>query len=88
MNPIPVPLALKAELSFPVGPIQLPLRTALVMLAMAPLGLLIFLFPWPLTYQVGGTLLLLGAASAASRPNREGVWLGLWLFYRGLDRWL
>ncbi|MGH7883403.1 MAG: VirB4 family type IV secretion system protein, partial [Candidatus Dormibacteraceae bacterium] len=53
-----------------------------------PLGLLIFLFPWSLTYQVGGTLLLLGAASAASRPNREGVWLGLWLFYRGLDRWL
>jgi hypothetical protein len=85
MKPIQVPLALRAEIRLPVGPVELPLRAVVVMLAVAPFALLLFLFPISLTYQVGGAIMLLGAASAVSRPNREGVWVGTWIFYRRLD---
>jgi conjugal transfer ATP-binding protein TraC len=85
MKPIQVPLALRAEIRLPVGPVELPLRAVIVMLAVAPSALLLFALPLSLTYQIGGAIMLLGMASAISRPNREGVWIGTWLFYRCLD---
>ena len=85
MKPIQVPLALRAEVRVPFGPMELPLRAALIMLAVAPFGLLLFVAPLPLADQLGGLILLIGAASAVSRPNREGVWFGAWLAYRWVD---
>lgn len=88
MKPIQVPLALRAEIRVPVGPVELPLRAALIMLGVAPFGLLLFLLPLTLVQQLGGLVLLIGIASAVSRPNREGVWFGTWLAYRCVDRFL
>ena len=83
--PIQVPLALRAEIRLPFGPFEVPVRTAVVMLVALPLAVGLFALSLPFTYQAGGAILVLGFASALSRPSREGVWLGTWLAYRRLE---
>ncbi|MBO0701366.1 MAG: DUF87 domain-containing protein [Candidatus Dormibacteraeota bacterium] len=85
MRPIQVPMALRAELKLPIGPIEVPFRTALMLIASLPLVLLVFTLPLTLSTQALVALGILGGASVVSRPNREGVWVGTWAFYRLLE---
>lgn len=82
MRPIQVPMALRAEVKFPIGPFEVPFRTALILIAVLPLAFVAFTLPFSLLTQTLVAVGVLGAASALSRPNREGVWVGTWVFYR------
>lgn len=85
MRPIQVPMALRAELKLPIGPIEVPFRTALMLIGSLPLVLLVFTLPLSLPAEALVAFGILGAASVISRPNREGVWVGTWAFYRLLE---
>jgi hypothetical protein len=85
MRPIQVPMALRADLKLPIGPIEVPFRTALMLIGSLPLVLLVFTLPLTLTTQALVAFGILGTASVVSRPNREGVWVGTWAFYRLLE---
>src|SRR5580698_8492421 len=85
MRPIQVPMALRAELKLPIGPIEVPFRTALMLIGSLPLVLLVFTLPLSLPAEALIAFGILGAASVVSRPNREGVWVGTWAFYRLLE---
>ncbi|MFZ0218064.1 MAG: DUF87 domain-containing protein [Candidatus Dormiibacterota bacterium] len=82
MRPIQVPMALRAELKLPVGPMEVPFRTAVLLIATMPFVLLVLALPGQLTTKALIVAGVLGGASAISRPNREGVWFGTWAFYR------
>ena len=85
MRPIQVPMALRCEVKLPVGPVEVPFRTAVLLIAMMPIVLLVLALPGQLATKALVIAGLLGGASAVSRPNREGVWVGTWLLYRLLD---
>lgn len=88
MKPIQVPMALRAEIKVPVGPVEVPLRTAILLLVTAPALLAVLLMPLSLSTQLVVAAILVGTASAISRPNREGVWVGTWLAYRVVEPFL
>lgn len=81
-------MAVRAQGKFPAGPIQVTYRTVLVVLAVTPLALAALALP-----DVGlNPLLIAGLVLALgyifSLPEREGLWIGTYLLYRLLDRWL
>ncbi|MBO0746426.1 MAG: DUF87 domain-containing protein, partial [Candidatus Dormibacteraeota bacterium] len=85
MRPIQVPMALRAELKLPIGPFEVPFRTALMLIGSLPLVLVVFTLPLSLTTQALIATGILGTASVVSRPDREGVWVGTWALSRALE---
>src|SRR5215470_3526237 len=85
MKPLPVPMALRARPTFPVGPFQVGLRTVWVVFAVSPLSLAALHLP-----AGGGTRVAIAASVLAfayvfSLPEREGIWIGTYLCYLLLD---
>ncbi len=85
MTPIPVPMALRARPTFPVGPFQVGLRTVYVVFAISPLALLALHLPAGGGTRVTVALSILMVAYVLSLPEREGLWIGTYLFYLLLD---
>jgi hypothetical protein len=88
MNPIPVPMALRARPTFPVGPFQVGLRTVWVVFAVSPLALLALHLPASGGTRVTVAFTALMLAYVLSLPEREGIWIGTYLLYALLDRTL
>ena len=85
MNPVPVPMALRARATFPVGPFQVGLRTVWVVFIVSPLALLALHLPASAATRVTVALSILMLAYVLSLPEREGLWIGTYLVYALLD---
>ena len=85
MKPIPVPMALRARPTFPVGPFQVTLRTVWVIAAVSPLALLALHIPAGGGTKVTVAVTILAFAYVLSLPEREGLWVGTYVFYLLLD---
>jgi TraG P-loop domain len=85
MKPIPVPMALRARPTFPVGPFQVTLRTVWVVFAVSPLAALALHLPAGASTRVTVAVTILAFAYVFSLPEREGIWIGTYLCYLLLD---
>lgn len=85
MKPIPVPMALRARPTFPVGPFQVSMRTVWVVSAVSPLALLALHLPAGGGLKVTVAVTILAFAYVLSLPEREGLWLGTYVCYLLLD---
>jgi hypothetical protein len=85
VNPIPVPMALRARPTFPAGPFQVTLRTVAVVLAASPAGVLALHMPAGGGTRVAVAFTVIAIAYLLSLPEREGIWIGTYGCYRMLD---
>jgi len=85
MKPIPVPMALRARPTFPVGPFQVTMRTVWVVFAVSPLALAALHLPAGGATKVTVAVTILAFAYVLSLPEREGIWIGTYVCYRLLD---
>jgi TraG P-loop domain len=85
VKPLSVPMALRARPTFPVGPFQVTMRTVWVVSAVSPLVLLALHMPAGGATKVTVAVTILAFAYVLSLPEREGVWIGTYVFYLWLD---
>jgi hypothetical protein len=85
MKPIPVPMALRARATFPIGPFQVTMRTIWVICAVSPLALLALHLPAGAGTRVTVAVTLLALGYVLSLPEREGIWIGTYVCYLLLD---
>jgi hypothetical protein len=78
-------MALRARPTFPVGPFQVTLRTVWVVFAVSPLAMAALHLPFGASTRVTVAFTLLALAYVLSLPEREGLWIGTYLFYVLLD---
>jgi len=86
MQPIPVPMALRARPTFPLGPFQVTLRTVFVVFALGPAALGALQLPTSGGTRVAIAFSIIAMAYLLSLPEREGLWIGTYLCYRVLER--
>jgi hypothetical protein len=87
MRIVRVPLAIDAKITFPVGPLNLPIRTIVLLLA-ALFPALVLLNDLSGVYKWLGPMLVLFFAAMLAVPEREGLWVGTWCFFRLTERFL
>jgi hypothetical protein len=85
MQPIPVPMALRARPTFPLGPFQVTLRTVVVVFTLSPAAILALQLPTSGGTRVAVAFSVIVLAYLLSLPEREGLWIGTYLCYRALD---
>jgi hypothetical protein len=79
---IRVPLAVDAQFRLPVGSLLLPIRSLLLVAAMAPLAYTLLAIGLPGMWGAAGAGFILAVAASLGLPERQGVWLGTDAAYR------
>lgn len=81
LHSVRVPLAVDAQFRIPLGPVVLPVRSALLCAAVSPLSYLLIGAHLPGLWGCGAAGFVLVLAALCGLPEREGVWLGTsWLY--------
>lgn len=80
---IRVPLSIDTEFRLPIGPFVVPLRGLILLICFLPLTFTFFVLP-----GLSSTMRLLfigisiGIPVVLATPEKEGIWIGFWFFYR------
>lgn len=82
---IRVPMAIRGEVTWPLGFLQLNGRAIVLLFAMAPLAGACLYLPFGPPYRLGACVFVLGSAYILSTPRREGVWVATFALHRLLE---
>src|SRR5580704_4707236 len=80
---IRVPLAVDAQAKLPFGPVALPMRAIVSLIAVSPLALICLQLGFiSATIRFCLVFIILAAGAIVGLPTREGIWIVTWLVYR------
>src|ERR1700676_1675438 len=83
MNSVRVPLAVDAQVRVPFGPILVPLRALVLLIAAAPIALAcLSLGTLSVGPRRGLAVAVMMAGFTLAAPMRDGIWIGTWCLYR------
>jgi Helicase HerA, central domain len=80
MRMVKVPMAVDAKVTIPVGPVNLPIRSVLLLVLVAPLAY-ICMTSIDGTAKFVAPICLFAVAGMIGLPEREGVWIGSFVFF-------
>lgn len=82
MSRIRVPLAVDAQARLPLGPVQMPLRGAVLAVPALAASIVVLVLPLPMQPRVGLVTGVVGVTVWAAMRTRQGVWIGTYALYR------